>query len=415
MKKILLFTLITASLCCLLTAFTACDTLAPASNQFSYTLIKTWEGDTYYEVVGIKTRTTDVTIPSKYNGLPVRRIARYALLSSFVESLTIPSSITYISDDAFAYRDNFKEIYYQGNVDELAQLSSPGLWSIADNVYVDGKEIDGEIRLTTATSIGRNAFKNCLRLTEITIPSNVDVIENGAFDGCVNLSRVTIENGVKSIQQDAFRDCTSLKTITIPNSIEKNFEAFINCTALTEMVFEEGTRYLPIDLAANCPSLTKISVPNSVGYRPSLSGGAGAAFFGCNNIQYYEYEGGLYLGNDDNRFVALLKARDTSITSCKINEKTQTIFVEAFLDCPELRSIVIPKRITSIKNIRFTECEKFEKVYYAGSLSDWEALGITADENKKLTSATKYYYSEVKPTEEGNYWHYDGDGNVVEW
>jgi hypothetical protein len=27
-----------------------------------------------------------------------------------------------------------------------------------------------------------------------------------------------------------------------------------------------------------------------------------------------------------------------------------------------------------------------------------------------LTSATRYYYSESQPTDEGNYWHYSTDG-----
>lgn len=33
-----------------------------------------------------------------------------------------------------------------------------------------------------------------------------------------------------------------------------------------------------------------------------------------------------------------------------------------------------------------------------------------------LTNATRYYYSETQPVEEGNYWHYAEDGvTLVVW
>ncbi len=32
----------------------------------------------------------------------------------------------------------------------------------------------------------------------------------------------------------------------------------------------------------------------------------------------------------------------------------------------------------------------------------------------ELTNATRYYYSET-PVYDGNYWHYDEDGNIVVW
>lgn len=32
-----------------------------------------------------------------------------------------------------------------------------------------------------------------------------------------------------------------------------------------------------------------------------------------------------------------------------------------------------------------------------------------------MTTATQYFYSESEPTEDGNFWHYDADGNVAVW
>ena len=74
--------------------------------------------------------------------------------------------------------------------------------------------------------------------------------------------------------------------------------------------------------------------------------------------------------------------------------------------------------MTSIGYEAFEECSSLTKVYYKGTADDWDAITIDIDyfyDNNYLTSATRYYYSENQPTASGNYWHYDGDGNVVEW
>ena len=49
-----------------------------------------------------------------------------------------------------------------------------------------------------------------------------------------------------------------------------------------------------------------------------------------------------------------------------------------------------------------------------GTESELDALTI-GDGNIGLTSATRYYYSETEPTEEGNFWHYDQNGKIAVW
>lgn len=433
MKKLLWLALLLGCLSYLTISFVACAPQPTTNEQFTFTLKTSYEGESYYEITNTKVKPVALTIPSEYNGLPVRSIGSSALISGILETLTIPSSVQYIATDAFDYCSNLKEIYYQGTIDQLAQLRSSGLWAASKNVYVNGKSIDANVRLTSATYVADSAFKNCLQLTEITIPSNVEIIGRNAFDGCVNLRKVTIEKGVQQIDGYAFNNCTSLETITIPSTTNVVMSPFNNCTALTEIIFEEGTRFL-LSIASNCPSLTKVSVPNSVIACPDpMLGSIEVLFYGCDNIRYYEYEGFLYLGNDDNHYVALIKARDTSQTSCKINEKTQAIYPGAFQDCTELQEVYLPNGVTKISSKTFVKCKNLksiiipksiesissnafsdalEKVYYAGNAEDWNLIDIS---DSVLTSVAVYYYSEVKPTTDGNYWHYGTNGNVVEW
>lgn len=84
----------------------------------------------------------DVTIPSRYKGKPVTAIDHAAFFNSAVTSVTIPDSVTSISDDAFV------------NCPQLTNISIPN----------------------SVTSIGFSAFNSCTSLKSITLPSSLSFI-----------------------------------------------------------------------------------------------------------------------------------------------------------------------------------------------------------------------------------------------
>ncbi len=59
------------------------------------------------------------------------------------------------------------------------------------------------------TSIGNNAFRECLYLTSVTIGSNVGSIGQDAFNACLSLASVSIPASVTSIGNYAFVSCGS--------------------------------------------------------------------------------------------------------------------------------------------------------------------------------------------------------------
>ncbi|MCM1223157.1 MAG: hypothetical protein NC548_52770, partial [Lachnospiraceae bacterium] len=76
----------------------------------------------------------------------------------------------------------------------------------------------------------------------------------------------------------------------------------------------------------------------------------------------------------------------------------------------------------SIGNFAFSGCSGLTSVYYNGTADDWAKISIQSFNNESLTGATRYYYSEIEPAlndggtaYNGNYWHYDSDGNIVVW
>ena len=85
-----------------------------------------------------------------------------------------------------------------------------------------------------------------------------------------------------------------------------------------------------------------------------------------------------------------------------------------YLNGELVTDLVIPNSVTSIVRYAFEGCSELKSVYYKGTASDWTKIFI-GSYNSNLISATRYYYSEEEPTDDGNYWHYDENGTIVVW
>lgn len=80
------------------------------------------------------------------------------------------------------------------------------------------------------------------------------------------------------------------------------------------------------------------------------------AFLGCNSLVYNEYNNAYYIGSNSNLYLILIKAKDNSIPSCTISDKTKYVCSKAFKDCVNLRNFVIPETV-----------EDFGKYVFSGS------------------------------------------------
>ena len=134
-------------------------------------------------------------------------IGDYAFAGSGLTSITIPSSVTSIGQEAFR------------GCSSLTSITIP----------------------SSVTSIGEWAFYNCSGLTGITIPSGVTSISNYAFSGCSGLTSITISEGVTSIGYDAFYGCRGLTSITIPSSVTSIVTGAFHCyESLTSITVASG-------------------------------------------------------------------------------------------------------------------------------------------------------------------------------
>lgn len=176
---------------------------------------------------------TNITIPDKINGIEVGSIKERCFKNSNIESVTLPSSVTSIEQQAFYGCDNLKSI-----------------------------------NLSNVKSIGTEAFTNCPSLTDNIDLSSVEMISErglaGTYFKTMNLPKCT------DIRDSAFEDCTMQK-IVLNNATNLGSNVFKNCKNL-EMIYAPKVK--GFDGCSGCTNLKTVFVPMATGITTDISSNA---------------------------------------------------------------------------------------------------------------------------------------------
>ena len=128
-----------------------------------------------------------MNIPAEIDGVPVTKIAAQTCRGdTSVSEVRIPKSVASIGEYAFAECPNLAKVVIKGS-----------------------------------NFIGRSAFRDCKTLMTLTLPSNLETIDDFAFEGCTMLGAVKIPKGLKSIGVDAFMGCEKLRFELNGNAVAK--------------------------------------------------------------------------------------------------------------------------------------------------------------------------------------------------
>lgn len=188
---------------------------------------------------------------------------------SRLTSLTVPSTLTSVEKDAFLYISvsDFRYIIY-GDLATYVQRGQP-YYSLSNETntikyYYNGQELT-DLRIpSSVTSIGNNAFAYCRDLKNMTLPSGVTSIGGHAFKCCSSLTSVTLPSSLTSIGYEAFEMC-GFKTLILPSSLtEIGQGAFANCIRLKSLTLSPSLTSIGIRAFNGCANLRTLTIPSGL-------------------------------------------------------------------------------------------------------------------------------------------------------
>ena len=312
-------------------------------------------GNAYYEVVsGLLLSKRDRTLDMAPFGL---------------KSVTIPDSVVYIGESAFADCYNLTNVVIGG-----------GVVSIGPSAFVGCRGLTAVTIPDSVTSIGEGVFQ-CCGLNSVTIPDSVTNIGSYAFEYCENLTNVDISSSVTDIGEEAFYGC-GLNSVTIPDSVTNiGYRAFEGCENLTNVIIGSGMTSIGSGVFCGCSGLTSVTIPNSV---TSIGD---SAFSSCNlasvsipnsvtNIGFRAFAYNPLKEVTVSQYVCTIRADDIfsnswygSITNLVISDGVTMIGYYSFEGWSSLTTVMIPDSVTSIGSDAFSGCRGLTTVTIPDSVT----------------------------------------------
>ena len=295
---------------------------------------------------------------------------------SGLTSVTIPNSVTSIGYDAFKNCSGLTSVTLNSNA-----IASKAYTSSNNIKNIFGEQVTEYIIGEDVTSIGRDAFYGCSKLTSVTIPNSVTSIGSWAFSSCSNLTSVTLNSNaiaskantifnnnimdifggqvkeyiigedVTSIGNGAFIGCSGLTSVTLnSNAIaskaytsSKNIKSIFG-GQVTEYIIGEDVTSIGYGAFQDCSGLTSVTIGNSV---TSIGD---YAFQDCSGLT------SVTIGNSVTSIGDYAFQKCSGLTSVTIGNSVKSIGYHAFEGCSGLTSITIPNSVTSIGEGAFGSC-----------------------------------------------------------
>ena len=302
-----------------------------------------------------------------------------AFEGSTVQSIVLPDSLTAIQAQAFAYSS-------------LTSVTIPA------NVTFIGREAFAHTdlsKLTFAKSakltvIEQYAFTGTKYLTSVTLPASLTTLGSGVFLES-GLATVVFEDGIQitEIPQKAFAQ-TKLTEVTLPDSVTLvNHNAFNNVQTLKSVTFGNNDGIRLMSNAFYHTGLETLHIPANVTYIGEycfVALGNLTEFTVDANNPNYKAEDGLLLTKSGRKLIAVPAGRTGSLTvpvtveeigfgafeESKLSEilfhqdaNILTFGYRAFFKANGLTTITVPKSVVSIDYYAFAYCENLKEVIFA--------------------------------------------------
>ena len=265
-------------------------------------------------------------------------------------------------------------------ITEIKIPQDSSLDTIGNNAF-EGSKITLISLPEAVTVINAETFKNAENLKAVELGSNVSKIGKSAFEGTKALTEINLPDTLRDVSAYAFKN-TGLVTANIGNGVVRiGTEAFAENKSLKEVVLGENLEKLGTGSFMNCVALAKINLPLNVNDFDMT------AFKGCkalkkiavsNDNQNFKVAAGAIYSADGKTLVAVA---NNTLTELTIADGTEVIAANAFDLATGISKITFPETLVNVKNGALDVTNWFKAqngVAYAGPVL-YKVTGNVAD------------------------------------
>lgn len=300
---------------------------------------------------------------------------------------------------------------YNNNGDTITGLSENGYAAIENGVTkfvmptkLVSKDANGNRKVTTITTIGKNAFnakaagkEACAKIKIIVFPTTLKTLKTNAFDGCSGLEKIDLSNTqIGAIGNYSFRNCSNLAEVKAPDTLKSiGAASFANCKKLLKIdLSKTQVTYIGQYAFSYCKNLKEAILPEN------LTGLDSFAFWHCEEMEKVN------LGR-------ITSVRPycfqycTSLKNIEIPDSVTYITERSFQCCSSLEKLIIPSSVTSINFEAFASCEKIQEIRIPSSVTTMSSnvFSQSAKGGKMYVPFTK---EEGKPSGWSSDWNKSG-------
>lgn len=304
-------------------------------------------------------KLVSISLPSSINHIGQDGFYGCTLL----ESIVLPT-------DGFNLESNvFNNTAYYNN---QANWQGGALY-IGNHLIKVNTDVAGAFTVKDGTvTIASYAFANCTQITEITIPQSMKYVCYYAFGNCTGITKATmptsaisalrespitvaIINGGDSLYYNVFDRYTKLTTVTIPESVTViDGGAFINCGQLAT-----------INLPSALVSIEADAFYDTAFYKNEANWDSdGVLYLGTYLIKAKKTLSGDYTVKAGTTVIAEDSFYNCAITGITICDSVKTVGLYAFENCDSLVSAHIGAGVTLLE-FAFASCDSLASVTFA--------------------------------------------------
>ena len=373
----------------------------------------------------------EVVLPST-----LTQIGSYAFSETQLREITLPTSVTTIGSRAFGSIDSLSSVVipknlsnaygaFEGSQHLKTIHFEEGITKIADGLF-QGSGISSINIPKTVTEIGSRAFSNT-RITELYIPDSVTKLGDNSFSfsdnysndlpsltkvslpselqstsspfyGQKNLKEVVLRGNWKTIPSGLFSG-TGIEKLAIPEGVTEIGENAFSGSSLKEVVLPSTLRKIG-NSAFSGTQLTNMSVPSSV--REIGSYAFNSTLLEAINLPY-----GLQI-------IGSGAFRNTKLKTIEIPEGVTYLDDYTLANIPTLKSVYLPKSLTTLVQSWDTPSESIEYHVYLDSFALEYMIekqlnfklrdeNVANDDSKVLDSSNSYYLTTTTGTRRQGY------------